>query len=334
MTIIIVTWNSLKFLSFCLKSIFKQTFTDFSVIVVDNASQDKTVEFIKENYPQVTILRNTRNLGFAHANNQGIQLSKSPYILFSNPDIILEPDFLEKAIKSIEKEEKIASVGGKLLKLKADFSLDQLPEIKKTDIIDSCGLEIFKSGKVIEWGMGERDSEKYSKEKEIFGVSGALVLYKKEVLEDLALAISFRDKTHLEYFDEDFFAYKEDVDLAWRARLYGYKAVFNPKARAYHFRSVDQFRRRKERPKLINILSYKNHLLTLVKNLTVTQFFLFWPFIIFYELKKFFYILFFERSTLLGLVQFFKKFSLAWRKRGIIMTKRRVSDKEVRQWFR
>ncbi|MFN3301467.1 MAG: glycosyltransferase, partial [Patescibacteria group bacterium] len=101
----IVTWNSRKFLSECLNSIFNQTYKDFSILIIDNASNDGTIEFIKENYPTLNILRNSKNLGFATAHNQGLRLfENSPYVLLINPDVILEKDWLEKILSVIEKD--------------------------------------------------------------------------------------------------------------------------------------------------------------------------------------------------------------------------------------
>jgi len=119
-TIQIVTWNSMKYLPTCLKAIFDQSYKDFQVLVIDNNSMDETVDFIRKNYPEVAIFQNKKNMGFAKANNQGIKLLHSPYVLLCNPDIILEPDWLEKIMTNIESGEysNIGSFGGKLLKLK------------------------------------------------------------------------------------------------------------------------------------------------------------------------------------------------------------------------
>lgn len=323
LTIIIVTWNSLKYLPFCLESIYKQTFRDFSVIIIDNGSTDGTIEFVKQEYPMVTLLRNPKNLGFCHANNQGIKLAKSEYVLLCNPDIILERGFLEAAMKTIRSDDKIASVGEKLLK--ATWDTEELPKPVKTDIIDSCGLKMLKSHQVIEIGADEKDEGQHSAQKEIFGVSGALMLIRREGLED----IQYQE----EYFDENFFSYKEDVDLAWRLRLAGYKAIYEPKARAYHFRGVSRDIRRQERSKFVNQLSYKNHWLMIVKNQTLVNLILYFPFIFFYELGKLIYILFFEPSTFGGLYKFFVQLGQTLDKRKFVMLRRRVDSREIRKWI-
>lgn len=331
-SIIIVTWNSAKFLPYCLGSIFEQSFRDFEVVVIDNGSTDGSVEEIESAFAsdeatadeKLAVIQNKENLGFAKANNQGIKSSHSEYILFCNPDIILESDFLEKAIRTIKKDEKIGSAGGKLFKIQ--WSNEELPKPIKTDIIDSYGIRVTKSHRALEIGSGKKDYGQYDKEREVFGISGALVLYRRSALEQ----IKYED----EYFDEDFFAYKEDVDLAWRLRLGGFKSVYNPKVQAYHFRGVSQELNRKRRSTLVNQLSYKNHLLALVKNQTLTNFILYFPFIFFYELGKFFCVLFFEQSTLKGLFKFFEQLPRALEKRKAAMQRRRVTSEDLEKWFK
>jgi len=319
-TIIIVTWNSIKYLPDCLKSIFEQTFRDFSVIIIDNGSIDDTVNYIKKNYPQIFIKENQENIGFAKANNQGISLANSEYALLCNQDIILEKDFLEKALQTIKSDQKIASVGGKLLKIQ------DLPVSKKPDIIDSCGIKASKSHYFKEIGANKKDQGQYNKLNEVFGISGALVLFKKQALEQ----IKFQE----EYFDENYFSYKEDIDLAWRLRLAGYKSICNPNAVAYHVRSISKLTGRKIRPVSINQLSYKNHLLTIIKNQTLLNLVIYFPFILFFEIKKIIYILLLEQSTLISLLEYFKQIPSALKKRKFIMLNKKVSSKEIRKWFK
>ena len=193
----IVAYNNLKFLPDCLDSIFRQTRKDFEAVLIDNNSTDGTVEFVKNNYPRVKIISNKNNLVFAAGHNQPIDLAIkniARYILATNPDIILERDYLEKVVSAIEQDREIAGVGGKLLKI---FSHNQeLKKREKTAIIDSTGLKVFKSRRVVERGAGEGDLGQYNKAEEVFGLSGALALYRLSALEDIKI-----DK---EYFDEDF----------------------------------------------------------------------------------------------------------------------------------
>ena len=214
----IVTWNSLRYMVDCLESLMRQTFRDFSVLVIDNASEDGTVEFIRSYYPEVSILQNFKNFGFSKANNQGIAFAKSDYVLVMNPDVILTDEFLEKLVSFADQYQNGGSYGGKILKIFSE-AVDQnevegLREVVKSNIFDSTGLQIFKSRRAVNRGEGQKDQGQYDKTQEVFGLSGACVLYRLAALQDTMI--------RNEYFDQDFFTYKEDIDLAWRLRLYGW----------------------------------------------------------------------------------------------------------------
>jgi len=337
----IVTWNSLKFLPDCLESIFNQTYKDFSILVIDNASNDGTIEFLRKNYPQIKILRNNKNLGFARAHNQGIKLSQgADYIFIINPDIILEKDFLEKILKIIEKDKKIGAISGKLLKIYT--SEPEINEKVKTKIIDSTGLKIFKSRRIIDRGEGELDQKQYEKIEEVFGLSGACLLLRLAALEDIKLKIeNCKLKICEEYFDEDFFSYKEDIDLSWRLRLFGWKIIYFPEAIAYHYRQVfgtknkikEIIKRRREKSPLVNYLSYRNHLFCLIKNDFLINFLKDLPFILFYEFKKFLYLIFFEQKTLKAILEVFKKLPKMLKKRKYIMKNKKIFPKEIKKWM-
>jgi len=340
----IVTWNSFKYLPDCLQSIFNQTFENFSLLVIDNGSTDETMNFIRHNYGnRVTILRNFKNLGFSHAHNQGIELAKKEkveFILIINPDIILAPNFLEELILEAEKRPEGGSFGGKLLKITIPPpSLRGKGSMPESKIIDSLGLKIFKNRRVIELGGGEKNNRRDENIVEVFGISGALTLYRSNALEDVKLSLN----NSSEYFDEDFFTYKEDIDLAWRLRLFGWKAIYVPRAIAFHHRLApskekirvnETIKLRKERPRTINYFSYKNHLLMLFKNEYLSNFLIHFPHIFWYELKKFIYLLFFEPKTLKALGEFFIQLPRIWQKRKIIMKRAKVGPKEIRKWFK
>ena len=330
----IVTWNSLRYLPECFKSIFAQTYRDFSVLVLDNASADKSVEFLQQNYPEAKIIRNSRNLGFAGAHNQGIRFSQGEYVLVTNPDIIMAPDCLEKLVRELDARPGAASAGGKLLKIKAEAS--DLPYVygEKTNLIDSVGLAVSRSRQITDRGQGEMDDGQYGRTEEVFGISGALALYRRQALETVKIGD--------DYFDGSLFAYKEDADLAWRLRLAGWTSLYVPSAGAYHYRGVgpgkksglkDTIQKRRGRPQLIRYYSYKNHLALLAKNEFSVNFAKDFPFILWYELKKFLYILFLEPSTLRGLLDFLKELPKTRKKRKMIMAGAKIKPEEMRKWF-
>lgn len=317
----LVTWNGAKYILDCLESLFNQTFEDFSLLIIDNGSTDETLELINEKYPHLKIVTHKENLGFAKAHNQAIHWTKSEYILVLNQDIVLGKRFLERLVNFLDNHPEAGAVTGKLLRWQ---------DKQKTNYIDTVGLEIFKNHRVVDMGSGEMDAGQFDEEKEIWGVSGAAPMYRRRALEQVAEAEQF--------FDEDFFSYKEDVDLAYRLRWRGWKSFRAPKARAYHDRSVSGPARsrtnkqtaqdRKQKSGFANFHSYRNHLYLLTKNapkLTMRIFF--------YELKKFLYILFAEQSSLKGFKEFRKNRKIFLDKRKKIMDTRKVSVKEMEKWF-
>ncbi|MFA6603232.1 MAG: glycosyltransferase family 2 protein [Patescibacteria group bacterium] len=337
----IVTWNSLKFLPEALKSIAAQTYRDFSVLIIDNASSDGTTEFIRSEYPSFGLLRNFKNLGFCRAHNQGIGHvvahsnggGEDRLILVTNPDIVLEPDFLKNLVASLDRRLDAGSAGGKLLKI---FDRDEggMREPVRTATIDSTGLRVLRSRRFVDRGAGESDDGRYDRPEEVFGVSGAVALYRLAALEDVA-----QDG---QYFDEDFFAYKEDVDLAWRLRLRGWTSLYAPAARAYHYRTAAGGERarlreiasgRLGRSKFVNYLSYRNHLFVLAKNEFAANYFRHWIFIKWYESVKFLYILFLEPSSLRALPEILRQLPRFLRKRRENLARAKVSAKDMRRWF-
>jgi GT2 family glycosyltransferase len=337
----IVTWNGIKYLPEAINSLARQTLPDFKVTIIDNGSIDGTVDFIKNNYPHFQMLRNVRNLGFAKAHNQGIEFVRnvfyksSPtsecFILLMNQDIILEPNCLEILVKTLEEKKDVAVVGPKLLRAFWDLeTLEKTSEVIRSKIIDSAGLAIRKSRRVVDRGAGEFDNEKYDKAGYVFGISGALPMFRLKALEDAKIfpcssviprfnrGVQKRSDSDCpltlgndmiggEYFDEDFFSYKEDVDLCWRLQNLGWKAYYQPNAVAYHFRGAkgsakfsifNIIRGRKRKSPLINFWSTRNHLLTIVKNDSLKNFLRDSWLIIPYEFVKFLYILFFETGNL------------------------------------
>jgi len=213
-SIIIITCNSQKFISLCLDSIKKQDCRDFELIIVDNGSNDKTIDMIKGNYDSVILILNNENLGASKARNQGIDIAKYEWILTLDNDVALEKGFLSRIqglIKSLPKD--IGIVQPKIL----------YPDKKK---IYSCGLYLSWMRRFYDIGKGKKDVGQYSKAKEIFGACSAAALYRRDMLDDI------REGTG--YFDERFFFLVEDVDLAWRAQKKAWKAQFYPELTCYH----------------------------------------------------------------------------------------------------
>jgi GT2 family glycosyltransferase len=213
-SIIIVNWNGREHLEMCLPTVLSQTYQGFAVIVVDNGSTDGSTELLRSRFPSVGLIQNPRNLGFAAANNQAIQASDSPFIATLNNDTRAEPDWLKMLVSAMESHPRVGMCASKML-----FA-DQ------PGVINSAGICLDRAA--IAWDRlgGQPDNPAESETIPIFGPSAGAALYRRAMLDQIGL------------FDEKFFAYLEDVDLAWRAQRAGWKALYVPQARVYHLHSA------------------------------------------------------------------------------------------------
>lgn len=338
-TVQIVTWNSMRYILDCLESLMRQSFRDFSILVIDNSSDDGTVKFIRSQYPTVSILENFKNLGFSKANNQGIKLAKGEYVLVMNPDVILADNFLQNLINFADQHPEAASFGSKVLKLftEAIDANDQagLREVVKSDIFDSTGLEAYKSRKVINRGEGIKDKGQYDRAQEVFGISGNCALYRKSALDEIIV----KD----EFFDQDFFAYKEDIDLAWRLRLYGWQSWYIPDTVCYHHRRLTRnegkgikgtMKQRRDVSKMLRALSFRNHHLMIIKNDQLLNIILTLPWLLLREIKVVFYALIFEPFQYKSIIRFFQLLPKMLLKRRVIMAHKKTQPREIRKWFK
>lgn len=326
LSISLVTYNSAGDIPGFLESLRQQTFQNFEFIVVDNASTDNSMELIKNLWPSARCFPQTENLGYGEGHNRAMSAAQSQYILLANVDLVLDPTCLERLIASAEAHPEAGSIGGKLLKLQ------NLKTPAKLGIIDSTGLCAFRNRRFVDRGEGETDSGQYDFAEEVFGISGALVLFRRSALEAVQLSKG-------EYLDRRYFMYREDIDLAWRLQKAGWNAWYTPLAVAHHRRggggaadsgSLDTAKRRKQKSSMVNFYSYRNHLLTLLKNETLGDFILDAPWILWYEWKKIVFLMLFERATL-------RAWQEVWHNRRSTQSARRqgqrVTVRSVRQWF-
>ncbi|MDK2907725.1 MAG: hypothetical protein PWQ87_183 [Candidatus Woesearchaeota archaeon] len=260
--IIIVNWNGKKFLKDCLNAVYKQTYENFEVYFVDNGSIDGSADYVKKNFPKAKVIKLSKNTGFAKGNNEGIKEAfkdkKVEYIVCLNNDTIVDKNWLKELVKTAEKDEKIGMVSSK-----AYFKDGKT--IQNAGLIYSPSLHINKKGGIsLGYGMTDKEMPELSNEIEIFCPGGVAPLYKRKVLEFLYK----RDK---EIFDEDFFAYAEDLDLGFRIRKIGYISFLSPKAKLIHLHSktggvASPFKA---------YYSERNTILTAIKNLPLFDLFLF-----------------------------------------------------------
>ena len=317
-SIIIVTWNSEKHIRKCLECISNQTYRDCEVIVIDNNSQDGSVEYIKRHYPHLTVIQNQKNLGFAKANNQGINIAKGEFILLLNPDVFPEPPFIEELVKLLSQKTYFGSAGGKLLLFKYG---------KKSRIIDSTGLFLEKSFRARDRGNLKKDRNQYDMDKRVFAVCGAAALFRKEALEQV--------KVGGEYFDEEFFAYYEDLDLGWRLQLAGYESGYTSKAVAYHVRGGSGIRAKfLQKKPYLQRLTLRNRYLMLIKNLSLANLLFFLPHFILTELIVIIYICTRAPHLLMVYLEIGKNLAKFWRKRSFIQLFRKRNSRYIRKWIK
>ncbi|MFC1729998.1 glycosyltransferase family 2 protein [candidate division KSB1 bacterium] len=217
----IVNWNGKHWLKDCLNSLEKQSYGKLMIILIDNDSSDGSVEFVEKNFPSVKVIKLKKNYGFSKGNNAGVEEAfKSndiKYIFVLNNDTIVHKDCLKNLIKEAESGKKLGSCATKILYL------------KKKDTINTDGIIIYQDGHAQSLHAFEKAS-KHNKKMEVFGPTAVAALYKREALEKAGL------------YDNMFFMYQEEVDLAWRLRYAGYSSVLVPNAIVYHAHSASSER--------------------------------------------------------------------------------------------
>ena len=328
----IVTWNSNVHLRTCFHALDEQTSKEWSLMVVDNASLDGTVKWLHEHYPATPVLKNTRNLGFSRAHNQAILLTQSAYILVMNPDIVLEPEWIARAVTWMDEHPEFGAIGGKTLRY--TYSNDELNEVQQSGIIDSTGIKMLRSRHVIDRGTGQSDVGQFEVGEDVFGLSGACVMFRRQALEQAR----YKD----EYFDDNFFAYKEDVDLAWRLQRLGWRARYESSLRAFHHRHIRGVaassdaliaRNHRSRTSHMSYLSYRNHWLMLLKNERWATFWRDGLYIVWYELKKSIFLLFVSPTALRGLGDVLRLQRLMKKKATLLDHRATVTTLAVRQAY-
>ncbi len=258
-SVIIVNSNGARFLTECLGALYAQRVPPLEILIIDNASTDDSLDTIEafraqqtaktREQPQfileIRVICNRENRGFGCANNQGIRVASGEFILLLNADVVLDSQFLARLLTVIQAKNSVGLAVGKLM------------NYEDRRRIDSAGLVIHKNRRACDRGQGQIDTGGYEREEEVFGASGAACLCRRAMLEDIRYAD--------EYFDELFFAYKGDVDLSWRARLFGWDCVYTPQALGWHHRKWGGGKRR-DIPRWVRRHSLKNRYLMLLKN--------------------------------------------------------------------
>jgi Predicted glycosyltransferases len=358
-SVVVVSWNSARFLRRCLVGLGKQTYQYVELIHVDNASGDDSVAIVHEAVPKARQIVNDVNLGFSAAVNQGIGVANGEFVLLLNPDAFLHAEYVARLVDAFGAAgESFGMATGKLLQA-------------ETGLVDSMGIRMTRSGRHFDIGQGSRESLRESgvgsrvsersaagsdsskntsgqfpaavgkSERapansdprpptpdapfEIFGVSGAAAMYRMSFIRDAMVGG--------EFLDEDFFAFREDADVAWRGQLFGWRAMYVPDAVGHHVRTVTPEKRR-ALSAVTNMHGVKNRFLLRLKNEGFYLALRNAPFELLRDLVVVAATLTIERRSLPALTWLWKNRRRIMEKRRVIQSRRRVSDRQLAGWFR
>ncbi|MBP7862484.1 glycosyltransferase family 2 protein [bacterium] len=255
-SIVIPNWNGKRFLKGCLDSLMEQTYSELEIYIVDNGSKDGSVEFIEENYPSVKLVKFPHNTGFAPAVNAGIKAASGQYLALINNDTVVDKNWVSELAAVLDSHPEIGSVGCKML------------AYDDHKLLDGVGDGYRRGGLPGRIGHREIDTGRFNTQRYILGACGGAAVYKRSMLDDIGL------------FDEDYFAYLEDVDIALRAQSAGYKCLYVPSAIIYHLGCGTTG---SGYSPLVVKLSARNNLNTIVKNIPMPLLIKFLPQIIYWQ---------------------------------------------------
>ena len=250
-SVVIPNFNGIAFLDSVLASLEGQTLSNFEVILVDNGSTDGSCSFVTANYPWVHLIELSENFGFCGAVNAGIRAAKAPHVLLLNNDTEVKEDFVEEMLAAIRRHKNAFSCGARMV------------QYHDRDRLDDVGNYYCALGWSFARGRG-KDIHAYETEDKIFSACAGAAIYRKKIIEKIG------------YFDEEHFAYLEDTDIGYRARIYGYENWYAPKAIVYHVGSgtsgsrYNQFKTR---------YSSRNNIYLIYKNMPLLQIILNLPFL-------------------------------------------------------
>lgn len=255
-TIVIPNYNGIKYIQACLESLYSGTTKEFVVIVVDNASTDGSMELVRERFPQVQMIVNQQNTGFSHAVNQGIRASTTPYVILLNNDTQADLSFIHELEKVMDSDldKKIFSASAKLVSL------------YDKDKTDDAGDYYCALGWAFARGKG-KNPDRYTRDCDIFAACAGAAIYRRELLEENQVGL----------FDEEHFAYFEDIDIGYRAKIYGYRNRFAANSIVYHAGSATSGSRYNS---FKTGLASRNSIYLIYKNMPAVQILLNLPFLI------------------------------------------------------
>ena len=378
----LVVLNGEKYIRHCLDALLAQTYSheNIEINILDNNSTDDTksiivnckLKIVNSSFSTFNLVESQRNLGVWPGQEELLKHTNSKYIVALCVDVLIDKDFIKNAVEIMEKDEKVGALQPKIYKF-------DLPEVEprnifevrhqKTTIIDTCGFKIFKSRRIVNIGHGLSSAEtstfsklsadrskskgfNFNKQQEIFAVEGAVPVFRKEALEGCRIEVRPRgllevkpQRPQTEIVDHNYFWYGDDLDLAWRMRLFGWKQVFAPNVIAWHDRQTTKSVRkgwldyvirvptRRQIPIQKRRLDWRNTRWTLVKNDYIINILKDLPWIVAREVAVLGYAVLFETGVLKEIPIFFKYLPSMLRKRRAVMKRAVATPKEIRKWI-
>lgn len=327
-TIGLISFRDLDYLKINIPILKQQDYPNLEIAVCCNEEDDSIYTWLQEHHPDLKTYHTGENLGFGGGHNFLMSKCHRDYYLAFNSDMYPAQNFVSKLVECMDKDPKVGCVTGKLLEWS---SFPKEPDINQVQFIDTTGLIIFQNHQVVDRGQGALDKGQFEHEEEIWGASGAAPLLRMSALRDIAHSDG-------EYFDKDFFLYKEDIDLTYRLRWAGWKTIYTPNALAWHDRSTAQsmglkniINKRKKRSNLVREQSFLNHLLFIKKNASRQYSFKVRMKIRLFLLKYMLFLLFFEIRTLGQIPAYFSLRNTMIKKRTSMPI--RISVSEMERWF-
>lgn len=307
-SVVILNYNGEKFVSETIEAAEKQTLKPGEIIVVDNGSSDESLEVLRKLQNRIRLEVSEENIFFCKGSNLGLSLASSEFVLLLNNDCVLDPGYLEEAVKPMLADPHVGATTGRIRRVEGNT-------------LDCAGQELARSRKPLDRGYSEPDDSRYSEAEQVFSPGGVAPLLRRTMLDDIAM--------DGQIFDEDFVQYYEDLDLFWRAYNLGWKCWYNPLATAMHYRGatgqsepavqswVNKFAFA-NLPENLQVHLLKNRYAVMRKNDSLSAWLLNLPWILAYELKVFAYMLLIKPALF---PKYFKSFSflkIAGRKRKIL----------------
>jgi len=301
-SVIVVNWNGRELLGPCLEGLQQQRWQDFEVLLVDNASTDGSAPWVRAHFPEVRVIENVRNLGFAGGANVGLAAAQGEHLVLLNNDAYPEPDFLQALVETAREDARVGMVAGVLV-----FA-------HRPERIASAGMRMQWDGVAIDHLAGRPRSCLPDTPVEIFGPSGGAALYRRAMIQEIGP------------FRAELFAYLEDVELAWRAQLAGWKCLLAPKAVARHVYSATSGLASRFR----SFQLARNRVILLFLALPTGLWLRFAPFILAYDLFACAYgLLSGDREVVRGRLAALRAVPALWRERRALQQGRRVPLREI-----